>query len=465
MKAAYLFISVFAVAGTATKATAANVNQTVNSELSTLIEHTIVNNYNIKNAEFELQSSGWDRKTSMSAFFPSIEAGVNTRWNDKEVTPRSGVASADSYNSNGYSVSVNQTIFNFADIYAYNISDTDYQIEALRHHKIVNDTIVGVVDNYFSFLKFQAQLKATKAEFTSSQARLKQIKRNHELGNLPKTDVYEAKAQQDSNGRQLANIQRNINIGLIKLRSVSQSSVLPAYDLELSYKYVGIDDTEKAALQTRLFERNYDIVIAKSNLARSQDSLKQSRADFYPTLSASANYEFTDSNLSGGSDTDEMIYSLNLSIPITNGGANYFNYQKSKNELAQLSSRYEQSINDSQLSFEELVFQINNNVESLSLLTSVVKSNYSVYKGMQRAYKIGSKTLTDLLSAESDLFDSIRDYYTNQYDYIINITKLHALFGPLNLTTLAAVSDTMIPFKREFDISLLDKLTSEEGGQ
>jgi len=456
MKAVYLLMS--ALAGTATGIQAAG------SELSTLIEYTIAHNYNIRNAEFELQSSSWVRKTSMSAFFPSIEAGLNTRWNEKEVKARIGESTDDNYNSHGYSVSVKQTILNFGEIHAYNISDTDYRIEELRHHKVVNDTIVDVVENYFSFLKFHAQKKATQAELTSSQVRLKQIKRNNELGNLPKTDVYEAQSQQESNARQLASIQRNINIGLIKLRSISQSSVLPAYDLDLTNQFSDINESEKADLQARLLDSNYDIVIAKNNFERSKDSLRQSRSNFYPTLSASANYEFTDSNVIGGSDTDEMIYSLNLSIPITNGGANYFSYQKSKNELAQLSTRYEQSINDSQLSFEELVFEINNNVESLRLLTSVVKANYSVYKGMQSAYKIGSKTLTDLLSSESDLFDSIRDYYTNQYDYVINITKLNALFGPLNLEHLALVSDNMVPLQRKFDIGVLDKLTCEEYG-
>lgn len=464
MNVTYFFMSLLALGGIVTKAIA-NDSQMKKSELSTLVEHTMTNNYNIKNAEFNLQSSDWDKKSSMSAFFPSLEAGINTQWNEKEVKPRSGNTTDNHYNSNGYHVSLKQTLFDYGDISAYNISENDYQIEELRHHKVVNDTIVDVVDNYFSYLKFHAQKKATNAQLISSQSRLKQVRRNNELGNLPKTDVYEAKSQQDSNSQQLTNIQRNINISLIKLRSISQSSVIPAYDLALSYKYEGIDEADKAELQTRLFESDYDIIIAKTNLIRSREKLKQSRSKFYPTLSASAKYEFTDSNLNGGSDTDEIVYSLNLSIPITNGGGNYFNYQKSKSELAQLTLLYEQSINDSKLNFEELVFQINNNVESLNVLTSIIKSNYSVYKGMQRAYKIGSKTLTDLLSSESDLFDSIRDYYANQYDYVINITKLYALFGPLNLTTLAVVSDNMIPLQREFDISLLEKWTNEEGWQ
>ena len=247
-----------------------------------------------------------------------------------------------------------------------------------------------VVENYFSFLKYHSQKKATDAQLRSSQSRLTQISRNNELGNLPKTDVYETLAQKETINRQLTEIKKRINIALLQLQSTTQTNVTPSYDLPLINSYSGINEQEKEILQQDLISSNYAITIAKSNVDKSKRSLTRSRSDFYPILSASANYEYNDSNLDN-STSDDTTYVLTLDLPIVNGGSDYYNYQKNKNKINQFSSQYDRTINDNQVNFEELVLNINTNIDSLVILKSIIESNYLVYKGNQRAYKLGTK--------------------------------------------------------------------------
>jgi outer membrane protein TolC len=430
-------------------------------ELSVVIDEAIAKNYSIINSRYEIQSTEFDKDISSAFFYPTINANANTTWNESDV--RSLQPSNQNYNSNGYTLSVSQTLLDVSRYNTYRESELDVQISKLQHDKLVNDTVVEVVDNYFSYLKFHAQRKATDAQYRSSESRLKQVTRNNELGNLPKTDVYETQARKNTTSKQISDINKQINLSLNQLQSTSQTQVVPSFDVALNNQYLPISDSEKAQLKGKLVEANFDIAIAKSLLDKSKRTLSKSRSDFYPTLQASANYEYEDSNRDN-SKTDTTTYSLTVDLPIFEGGSDYYEYQKNKGRIQQFSAQYDQALNDAQFALDDTVLTINANIEAMSYLRAAVIANYRVYQGNKKAYRLGTKTLTDLLNSESDLFDSIREYYTNQYDYVINVTKLRALFGAIDLEELNRISDRMIPIEDTFDLSIIDSLSAEGEG-
>ncbi|GLS91714.1 outer membrane channel protein TolC [Psychromonas marina] len=428
------------------------------SELSITIEQAIKNNYKIRVSEYEVISSEYDRKKGLSAFFPTINASANTKWNDSDTLEKENYTSTkNGYNSNGYSISLSQSVIDLSKVYNYQVGELDYEINLLKHHKIINDIIINVVEGYFSYLKYHSQYIATESELISSETRFKHVQRSHELGNVAKTDVYEAYAKKEGNVRKLADIEKNLEVALLKLQSTTQIKMIPSVDVKISENYENISTQEEQDLQGYMLTNNYDIIIAEFNTQKSIKTSEKSRSSFYPTVSASVNYEFTDSNNSTGTDTDNIVYSLDLTLPITNGGSDLYTYQRDANKIEQSNIQYEQTLDDSEVSFKELIYDINNNVNSMRTLKSMIISNYAVYKGSQRAYKIGTKTLTDLLGAESNLYNSIRDFQENQYNYIINVSKLKALLGPINLQEIEQLSSTMVPLQKRFDITLLEQ--------
>lgn len=432
------------------------------SELSTVINVALKNNYKIRNSAYEVSSSEYDSKRKLSVFYPSVNFTANSKWSESQKTPHDTKQKGDKvgYNSNGYGLSIKQSLIDFSLFHDYKMSALDLEINELKHSKIVNDIIVKVVEEYFSYLKYHSQYLATNAELSSSESRFKHVKRNNELGNIAKTDVYEAYAQKEANHRRVLDIKKNIEIALLKLKSTTQLAIVPSVDLQLDKTYQKLNDDQKQQLKQQMFANNFDILIARSDISKTKKSLQKTQSSFYPTLTTSANYQYTDANGTGsnpGDDSDSITYSLDLSIPITNGGSDFYSYKKNKQQVEQKSIHYEGTLNSAQVDFEELYYKINHNIDSIDALKSMITSNYIVYKGTNSAYKIGTKTLTDLLSAESDLFDSIRDFQANQYDYIINITKFKALIGPVNLNDIEALSSAMQPIKSEFDITVLDK--------
>lgn len=428
------------------------------SELSTTIEQAIKKNYKVRVSEYEVISSEYDRKKGLSAFLPTINASATTSWNESDTLEKANYTSTkNSYNSNGYSVSLSQSVVDLSKIYNYQMGALDYEINLLKHHKIINDIIISVVEGYFSYLKYHSQYIATESELLSSETRFKHVQRGHELGNVAKTDVYEAYAKKEGNVQKLTDIEKNLEVALLKLQSTAQIKMVPSVDVKITENYENIALQEEQDLHDYMLTNNYDLIIAKYDTQKSIKTSKKSKSSFYPTVSASVNYEFTDSNNSTGSDTENIVYSLDLTLPITNGGSDLYTYQRDANKIEQSNIQFEQTLDDTKVSFKELIYDINNNVNSMRTLKSMIISNYAVYKGSQRAYKIGTKTLTDLLGAESNLYNSIRDFQENQYNYIINVSKLKALLGPINLQEIEQLSSTMVPLQKSFDIKLLEQ--------
>ncbi|UJF20372.1 TolC family protein (plasmid) [Vibrio sp. SS-MA-C1-2] len=63
---------------------------------------------------------------------------------------------------------------------------------------------------------------------------------------------------------------------------------------------------------------------------------------------------------------------------------------------------------------------------------------------MQRAYELGTRTVTDLLAADTKLFNSLRDYESARYDYVIELISLSQLRGGLTVSTIKKIMQLMI---------------------
>lgn len=132
-------------------------------------------------------------------------------------------------------------------------------------------------------------------------------------------------------------------------------------------------------------------------------------------------------------------------MPILNGGRDYYRYEQNKVDIERTEIDLQDSKDQSQQQFDEFIYNINDYSASLASLKTIIQANYASYNGIQKAHKLGTRTITDLLSAESKLFSSIRDYESARYDYIINLVQLNDLIGNLNMNTIGKIAEQMSP--------------------
>ncbi|MEZ8738620.1 TolC family protein [Photobacterium swingsii] len=421
------------------------------ADLLEVVDSALQQNLSLSSAETRLKSSQYDLDINRGKFLPSLDLSANTRWNDSATHQETGGEANNRYNNHGVNVTLSQTLFDLGDLYSQASTQVSVDTETLRTEQTRQSIIRDASTTYFEYLKNNAQIRATQAEYNSSAARLTFITRNVELGNVAGTEKYEVMAQKEKTANTLRSLKKDQRVILTKLENIVQQPLNPDHDLQSTIQFNEITATRQRQLNEIMYTSGYDLLIAQQEVKRNRQSLKETGATFAPSLKGSVGYTYDNTNdasanvFPNNGTTEEAVYTLTLDVPIFNGGKDYYRYAQNKVNIERAEIDLQDSKQQSQQAFDTFIYDINDYSASLRSLTTIIQANYASYKGIQKAHKLGTRTITDLLSAESKLFSSIRDYENARYDYIIALVQLNELIGNLNLSTIGKIAAQMSP--------------------
>ncbi|MEZ8943267.1 TolC family protein [Vibrio sp. 10N.247.311.12] len=428
------------------------LSTTPSASATTLLEAVelgLQNNLSLRASDKGVEENEYNIGISRSKFLPSLNGAADTTWNENETLLSSVPDKTSSYNSNSYSLSLSQSIFNLSDIFKYGTAKLDFNIEEIKHENKIQSTISEIGSQYFEYLKNNAQIKATKVELKSSETREHQMRRNVELGNTAASELYEVIAQKEGVSNRLRTLQKDRRVILNGLSIQIQYPITPSQDIYESVPLKEINETEQRSIMDQALKLNNDLLVAKKNVERSRRSLKESGSNFLPTVSLSASYRHDDANnfdktdITATGESNSTSVGLNLAVPILSGGSDYYGYQKSSTAIERTELLYQDSLYTTRNSVNTSVLNINDFSQSISSYENIIRANYASYKGIQRAYQLGTRTITDLLAAESKLFSALRDYESARYDYIIETIKLEQIKGILSIQSIESVMQLM----------------------
>ncbi|MGF1724640.1 TolC family protein [Photobacterium nomapromontoriensis] len=421
------------------------------ASLLDVVDNALQRNLSLNSADMRLAASTYELDINRSKFLPSLNLSANTRWNDSATHHYIGKDADNTYNSHGVNISLSQTLFDLGDIYSQHSTHIDIDLEKLRTEQARQSIIRDASTTYFEYLKNGAQIRATQAEYESASTRLTFINRNVELGNIAGTEKYEVLAQKEKTANTLRTLKKDQRVILTQLENITQHQLTPSYDLQTNIPFNEISQQQQRHLNEVLYTSGYDVLIAQQEVDKSRQALKETGAEFIPSLKGSIGYTYDNTNDASAKIhpekgiTEEVVYTLTLDVPIFNGGKDYFRYKQNKTNIERADIDLQDSKQQSQQHFDEFIYNINDYSVSLESLTIIIQANYSSYIGIQKAHKLGTRTITDLLSAESKLFSSIRDYERARYDYIITLIQLNELVGNLTLNTINKIAAKMSP--------------------
>lgn len=418
------------------------------SALSEIIQKALSENLSIKSNQLNLQVAKKDALINLAKFLPSVDLSANTSWT-KTTNEYRTQDSKEAFNSHDYSVTLSQSVFNLTQVFSYLSSKIDQEIQALEVEQHQQQIIEDAARLYFEILKNKAQQQASQTELASSNARYKQVKRNVELGNLAGSELYEVLAQKEQVANDLRSLKKEEQNLILELENTVQYPVRIGYDLLPKLSFSPIDKPLTQALTQTLVNNNLDVQIAKQKINKNRALINSEQADFLPTLSSSIAYSHNDSNapLSDPDDygkNHQTLYSLTLNLPLLKGGSDYYQVQKSSLQFTQSQLERQTQLNKAIETFDKYINDINDHIASLKSLSLIIRANDAAYQGIQKAYQLGTRTMTDLLTAESKLYKSIRDHQNAKYSYIIDTLGLEKSLGRLSMQSIYTLERLMV---------------------
>ena len=300
---------------------------TVEQAIATALE----NNYSIQLLKNDSSSFALDNRYAKTAFLPRLNATSNLQFNnnDQSQTFLDGTKrERDDVKSNNINATVqlSWTLFDGLKMFATKEKLAEFvQLGSLNIRNQIVNTIAAVTNNYYNIVRQKQLLKAIEEQMSVNEERLKIVEKKLSVGLGAKPELLQAKvdlnAQKAARMKQLTLIEQ-LKEQLNQLMNVKLSSVYDVDD-EIGFK-PNIILTEIMSVAQN---ENPSLLAIKKNLEIGKLTLKERKADLYPTLNFNSSYSYskTDNKIVVNpfqplfSRNSGYNYGLGLNVPILNG--------------------------------------------------------------------------------------------------------------------------------------------------
>lgn len=363
----------------------------------------------------------------LALLLPSISLGANTTWNEVDLP-----TATRQYNSNGYSLSLNQPIYRKQNFAQYEQSKSQVVQAEAQFAVARQDLIVRVAQAYFDVLLAQDNVALAGAQKAAIGEQLEMAKRNFEVGTATITDTHEAQARYDLTTSQEIAAQNDLEIKKRALQLVLGK--IPEHLAVLNSKLPLVlpepNDMTKWVAQAE--QQSPQIAIQRAALAIATQEVERNRAGHYPTLDLVAGHSRNNNSsyLLSGTVTSQTV-GLQLNLPIFQGGSvnskvreALANQEKARQDL-ELGNR------QAALQTRQAFLGVTSGLAQVKALEQALVSSQSSLDSTRLGQEVGVRTNVDVLNAQQQLYTAKRDLSQARYSYILNQLKLKSAVGVL----------------------------------
>ncbi|KAB1455499.1 TolC family outer membrane protein [Vibrio panuliri] len=377
---------------------------------------TLENNPEVKQAYNEYQSAVKEHDAAGGAYLPSIDLDAGIGYE--------GINPADSTSREETDLTRKEATLSLTQLLwdgnatINDISRTGADAESIRLQLLsdASDMALKVTEVYLDAVKATEVLALSESNLAVHKEIYRDIKKRADSGIGSTADVTQVEARiAKAHGNLLAAQNNLIDTHTQFRRLVGQEP------LGLIYPRA---DESKLPLSLPLaldeaYEKHPVIQIAKVDVDAARYQYKQSKGNFYPTISIEASQSWRDD--AGGDEgrSDETLAMLRLRYNLYNGGSDSDLSERAAYQLNKAKdlrdSTYRQVEESLRLSWSALDLTL----QQKNFLADHVDSASETVIAYEKQYRIGKRTLLDLLNTENELFQARKDYldahYAEQY--------------------------------------------------
>ena len=159
---------------------------------------------------------------------------------------------------------------------------------------------------------------------------------------------------------------------------------------------------------------------------------------WYPTLSLSANYNWT--SMSNGSPFRNFRWSpysmigLTLSVPLFEGGQRYNRVRQAEVQVKEMKFQRENLVNSINMQVDLAFENIQLNVRQINSCSESVNQAATAHDIVKQSFEIGAASYLDLRDAELSLTQSRNSYNQAIYNYLVANSNLELLLGSYDVS-------------------------------
>ena len=406
-----------------------------------------------KSAEFSYLSGKEIKVQGRAALLPNVTLSAQTNWNEYYQLGEL----QNEYNNFSTAARITQPLIRLDSWFKYRQSKflTDAAEADFAYSQ--QTLIVRTAELYFGVLRAIDNLNAARSEERAIKKQLDQTYQRYEVGLSAITEVQEAQLAYDLSLTAKIRSEGAVYTANESLNALVGREIVSLDGLVNDLNVSNPVPNSKEEWTKQAIENNFRLKaatlrkFASKNNARSVASNHLPKIDIVGTKIESETNQYTFDGINTGGlfnitipdETQRDTYSLQLSMPIFQGGA--------------VISRTKQAYAESNKSSEDALFTERSVIQDVrsqysSVVTLVanlkaqrqaVISATSALEATKVGYEVGTRNIVDLLQAEKNLYSAEKDLSNAKYDYLITTLRLHLAAGTLSPENLIEINNLL----------------------
>src|ERR1035437_3223512 len=393
----------------------------------------------IAQARAQLDAELAGKSLAHAALLPHISAGASGGMNTAYDTGFSAQPISGGYHSDLFSASLTQPIFNGQALTA--LKQSDSRIQSSEAALAYAQQVIGleVVQAYFSVLQAQANERVAQQQMDLLQRIDDRTRASLHVGTGDIISVQEVQAQLDGAKADLITAKNAVAVAKNQLERLTHHPAGTLQDVTTLQAIGPQPDTLDPWLAAAI-ENQPLLQQAKATLKVSEQQVQFAKRARWPTLTLSGIGQHAAGTLIPPLTINQIGASLNLSIPIYEGGSTRAGIHQaealSKASRANVANIQDQIKLETQTAFQDL----EDSVDQFQATQQSVTSAKVSMDGTRKGYEIGSRSIIDLLTATTNYAAAQRNYYLALYTQLVARTQLKAAAGVLTPADIEAIN-------------------------
>lgn len=368
-----------------------------------------------------------------AAWLPT--AGISSSYTQQAVQARS---LAERYgDTNAQGLTINQNIYNGGANSAGNAqADASVKQAQFKYYVEEQKFLTDIIGIYLGVLLAQEKLTLAESNQELLEKIHEQTEARFELGDVTRTDL--AQVESELAGAQAAKLKTQAELENARTTYLAAVGHMPE-KLEFPEAPSPLPTDLKTA-QILAFEKNPGYLQAQYDEKSSQHGIEVQDASFSPKIDLSLKFERSETIHPKQSQSQGQTLSgaatVSLSIPLNlSGGA-----QSQLRYARQIASQKKLAVMGARRSLENAVSQAIENLkvaqEQVPLTEEQVRASEVVLEGMKLEEELGNRTMTDVLKAEKDCYQSKVGLLSAKVGSVQSSYELLSVVGDLTVKKL-----------------------------
>jgi len=413
------------------------------TDLIDVYEQALANDPEFKSARSKWLAEKENIAISRSALLPQLAAnGSLTR--NRSTSAFTNLDSRFYNNEAGYSLQLTQSIFDFGSLAKLWGAKANAKSAHATFLSAEENLLFRTSQAYFKVLLAKDTLSYTKTDREAKQRLFVQAQHKYDVGLISVTDLEEAKTQYYLAKAEEIKYNNNLDDSFEQLSEITKTrySSLDPLKNEIPLLSPNPNSIEKWAKAAQ--EQNFDLLAARFATIAARENIKLQNAGHLPTIALQGRYSFQhDDNFQGFHDSKQSTNasgSVQLSIPLFQGGRVVASARQASHIYQERSAIQEKTHRAVVSQTRQNYLGVLSSISKIKADKQAIKSAKSSLRAIKASYTAKIRTMSDILTAQTELYKVQKIYAEDEHNYIIQLLNLKKLTGTLSLSELEQIN-------------------------